>query len=665
MCGIAGFLVGEGANRLEGVDGPALLAAMGAAIAHRGPDDSGVFFQRAEGVGLSHRRLSIIDLSPAGHQPMASACGRYTLVYNGELYNFAELRSDLEKAGRAPVWRGGSDTEVMLACFSAWGVEASLARFDGMFAFAVWDGQARRLTLARDRAGEKPLYYGLVGGALVFGSELRALCAFPGFDRTIDARALGRYIRFLATPSPDSIFAGVRKLPPGQFLVVARADLAAGLPAPRAFWRATEVFAQARANEFSGTMEAAVDRLDEILRRAIAQRVVADVPLGAFLSGGFDSTLIVALMQAEAARPVRTFTIGFDDPAFDESPHAAAVARHLGTDHVAARVTSKEAMDTIARLPAIYDEPFADSSQIPTAILCALVRERMTVALSGDAGDELFGGYQRYFATAQGWKYIAAAPAPLRRAAAQAYLATTRTLPAALTGRRNGLLKALNPDFAPKIAGALAARDEWELYEGFLAGLGAAPDILADRAHDFRPPQASAWSALQGDVFHKMMLMDFVGYLPDDILVKVDRAAMAVGLETRVPFLDPDVVAFAWSLPLAMKVEAGRGKLILRKLVERYVPTALMERPKQGFGLPLGDWLRGPLRDWAEELLSERRLRADGFFDARAVRALWENHLAGANKGQPRVWPILMFNAWFEAMGRAPTRPLPQAAPAL
>jgi asparagine synthase (glutamine-hydrolysing) len=650
MCGIAGFLTSAGGNGFgTAAKGLNILAGMGSAIAHRGPDDSGEFFLADEGIGLAHRRLSIIDLSPAGHQPMSSACGRYTLVFNGEIYNFLDIKHELILSGRAPAWRGTSDTEVMLAAFCAFGVEAALEKFNGMFAFALWDRQERRLTLARDRAGEKPLYYGMVRGALVFGSELRALCAYPGFEKTIDPRALERYLRFLAVPAPDAIFKDVRKLPPGEFVMVSRADLDAGLPTPKPYWRSESSFVEARANPLDIDMEQAIDMLDATMRRAVGRRMIADVPLGAFLSGGIDSTLVVAMMQAQTSRPVRTFTIGFDDESFDESPFAAAVAKHLGTAHVEARVTSKEALDTILRLPTIYDEPFADSSQIPTAVLCALVRERMTVAMSGDAGDELFGGYQRYFATALGWKFLKLGPAPLRRVAASAYVAAARGAANAFAARRGGLPVWLNPDYTPKIAAALSARDERELYEGFLAGLAPPSDVLRVRA-DLGAPRLARWQHLPGDLFHKMMYMDFVGYLPDDILVKVDRAAMAVGLETRVPFLDPEIVDFAWRLPLSRKLEMGRGKLILRGLVNRYVPANLMERPKQGFGLPVGAWLRGSLRPWAEELLSEARLKNDGFFDAARVRALWGDHLAGSNTAQPRIWPILMFNAWHDAM---------------
>ncbi|MGJ0531963.1 asparagine synthase (glutamine-hydrolyzing) [Methylocystis sp.] len=658
MCGIAGFLIGSDANLLALSNPDAALAAMGAAIAHRGPDDADSVFMAEDGVGLVHQRLSIIDLSPAGRQPMTSACGRYVLVYNGELYNFPDLKADLEASGRAPAWRGTSDTEVMLAAFSAWGIEASLKRINGMFAIAVWDRKERRLTLARDRAGEKPLYYGTVRGSLVFGSELRAICAFPAFDAAIDTTALGQFLRFLAVPSPYSIFRGVHKLPPGHYLTIARGDLQGGLPSPRAYWRAARSYGEARRDMFAGDMTEAVSQLDTLLRRSVKRMMIADVPLGAFLSGGFDSTLIVALMQAQSSRPIRTFTIGFDDPRFDESPHAATVAKHLGTEHIEARVTSREALDTIVRLPMIYDEPFADSSQVPTSILCALAREQLTVALSGDAGDELFGGYQRYFASAQGWKYIRALPRPLRKALANSYTslagAMVASLPSSISTHQHGLLKALNPAIVPKIANALSARDDYDLYEGFLSGLDGSAGILHADAGNFDPPGAAQWSELPGDIYHKMMFMDFIGYLPDDILAKVDRAAMAVGLETRIPFLDPEVIDFAWRLPLSMKIEAGRGKLILRKLVEQYVPNTIMERPKQGFGLPIGDWLRGSLRPWAEELLNEHRLRSDGLFDAAKVRALWSDHLSSRYNSQPRIWQILMFNAWLDAMRSYP-----------
>ncbi|WP_330728429.1 asparagine synthase (glutamine-hydrolyzing) [Burkholderia multivorans] len=655
MCGIDGFL---NSVAFDEETARGTLARMTASLAHRGPDAQGLWVDPAAGIALGHRRLAIVDLSVHGRQPMASACGRYVMVFNGEIYNHRELRAQLERVGRAPAWRGHSDTEVLLAAFAAWGVDATLRRATGMFALALWNRESRVLTLARDRIGEKPLYYGRIGDALVFASELKALRAYPGFDGEIDRDALCLYLRHSAVPAPHTIYRGIRKLPPGTWIQFEHAQ---DTPRIRTYWALEHAIDAGHDEPFAGTAAEAVDRLDTVLRQAVARQMEADVPLGAFLSGGVDSSAIVALMQAQSAAPVDTFTIGFHEAGYDEAGYAKAVARHLGTRHTELYVTADHALEVVPKLPAIYDEPFSDASQIPTFLVAELTRRHVKVSLSGDGGDELFGGYTRYFLTPRLWRKL-------------------HRVPAAVRTRIAGALHALRPDHADQLAAV--AQGAWGAGE-----LRESPTRIGDRLHKLghvmtadsriglyrllmssvhhperialaghEPPTpldtASAWPA-HLSFAEQAMAIDTLTYLPTDILTKVDRAAMAVSLETRMPFLDHHVVEFAWRLPASLRLPEGQSKALLRRLLDRYVPTELIDRPKQGFCAPIDHWLRGALRDWADALLQPSRLRDEGFFDAAAVERLWRQHQAGRMNWQHQLWTVLMFQAWLDAQRTA------------
>jgi asparagine synthase (glutamine-hydrolysing) len=651
MCGLAGFLEPAGFAQAEGEE---RARAMAQRLVHRGPDDEGVWSDGEAGVCLAHRRLSILDLSPSGHQPMASAGGRFVTAFNGEIYNYADLRRELESAGAAPAWRGHSDTEVLLAGFEAWGVAATAARTVGMFALAVWDRHERSLSLARDRMGEKPLYYGWQGGAFLFGSELRALRAHPAFAGTVDRRALTLLLRYAYVPAPYSIHEGIAKLAPGTVLTLPHG---ASEPVVRPYWTLREAVEEGRRHPFAGTDVEAVGELETRLRAAVGLQMVADVPLGAFLSGGVDSSTIVALMQAQSSRPVRTFTIGFHEKAWDEAVHARAVAAHLGTDHTELYVSPQDVLDVVPGLPDFYDEPFADASQVPTILVARLARQHVTVSLSGDAGDELFGGYSRYFMARGLWDRVRPLPAPLRSLAARGLTGVPARawdwlgrpvaglLPAGWRGRPLGVR-------AHQFAELLKARSPDEIFHGIVSHWhdpvsavvgGAEPTtVLVDR---------SAWPPV-ADFEQRMMYLDALSYLPDDVLTKVDRAAMSTSLETRVPLLDHRIVEFAWTLPTRLKIREGRGKWILRQVLDRYVPRELIERPKVGFGVPLASWLRIDLRDWAEELLDESRLRREGYLHPGPVRRKWREHLGGGQNWHHALWNVLMFQAWLEAEGR-------------
>lgn len=651
MCGLVGFLSPGQFSRAE--TALALLQRMAQAILHRGPDSAGYWHDSA-GIALGHRRLSVLDLSPAGAQPMQSACSRFVMAFNGEIYNHLDLRRELMGLGCAPAWRGHSDTETLLAGFSAWGVRATVERCIGMFAFAVWDKKDHALTLGRDRLGEKPLYYGWQGGGqeacFLFGSELAALKAHPAFVAGINRDALALYMRHNAIAAPHSIYQGIYKLPPGHLLTV---SLTQREPVLAPYWALPQVAERGVAEPFVGSDTDAVNALEALLKDAVAKQMLADVPLGAFLSGGIDSSTVVALMQAQSSRPVKTFTIGFNEEGYNEAVHAKAVAQHMGTDHTELYVTPQQAMDVIPKLPGLYSEPFSDSSQIPTYLVSQLARQQVTVSLSGDAGDELFCGYARYTLARDLWHKLGRVPRGMRMLGA----AGIRALPA--TGW-NALLAPLRPvlptalrkanigDKLHKGASLLNARQVDELYLKLVTHWEPESVLLGSqepRTHLHGNPLP-----LHGlDAVQRMMALDAMTYLPDDILVKVDRAAMGVSLETRVPFLDHRVVEFAWRLPQALTLRDGVGKWVLREVLYRHVPKELIERPKMGFGVPIDQWLRGPLRNWAEDLLIESRLRQEGFFNPAPIRQKWAEHLSGQRNWAYHLWDVLMFQAWLES----------------
>jgi asparagine synthase (glutamine-hydrolysing) len=642
MCGIAGFWA-QGAFQHNHGDA---VRRMTSAIAHRGPDGAGQWIDTQTGIALGHRRLAILDLSREGDQPMRSASGRYIIVFNGEIYNFEELRAELP----GQRWRGHSDTEVLLAAFDRWGIAASLPRVAGMFAIAVFDTVERRLHFIRDRLGEKPLYYGWLGPTLLFGSELKALRAFPGWNGTINRDAVSLYLRHNYIPAPHSIYRSVHKVLPGTMLSF-NADAAGSDPVLTEYWSAVDVAVRGCAGPIDASEPELVDELDRQLRRTIRQEMVADVPLGAFLSGGIDSSLIVALMQREASIPVRTFTIGFNESQYNEAHHAKAVAEELGTDHTELFVTPDEAMAVIPRLPTLYDEPFADASQIPTFLVSSLARRHVTVSLSGDGGDELFGGYHRYFHAEQLWRGLGRIPAPGRRWVGSAIgRVHSRQWDAMLSPFRSVMPARYRNypagDRIHRVAEVMQIGSPEALYHRVVSGW-LRPEQVALGSHE--PPtllsNRSGWPPLDG-FFSQMMCLDAITYLPDDILVKVDRASMGVSLESRAPFLDHRIFEFAWRMPLRSKTRNGVGKLPLRTLLRRLAPRSLTERPKMGFGVPLDRWLRGPLRAWADDLLDERQLRHAGYFDPTIVRQHWLEHLSGSSNWQYQLWDILMFEAW-------------------
>lgn len=662
MCGFAGFYdFSLGAEQAAHI-----LAGMASRLAHRGPDDQGIWSEPETGIHLVHRRLAVVDLSSTGHQPMRSASGRYVIIFNGEIYNYRELRAELEQSGSR--WRGHSDTEVLLAGIEAWGVCEALRHCVGMFALALWDRKARKLYLARDRLGEKPLYYGWVNKTFLFGSELKALRAHPVWRGEIDRKAATLFMRHNYIPAPFSIYKGIYKLPPGCFLTLSWEALTAGKAltpfsepksagsqlAPLAYWSAYEAAEKGCAAPFEGSDEEAITELEGRLREAVAGKMIADVPLGAFLSGGIDSSMVAALMQAQSGQPVRTFSIGFHEKGYNEAVYAAQVARHLGTDHTELYISSQEAMAVIPRLPVIYDEPFADSSQIPTFLVSELARRHVTVALSGDGGDELLGGYNRYSWCRQIWNILGRIPRFGRQIAAEmlrapppwvwdrVFAGVGPLLPARLRQVHPGdklhkLATILAADSPAVIYGQLIS--QWQSPGGIVIN-GSEPLGVADKV----------WShPTLTDLTERMMFLDLLTYLPDDILTKVDRASMAVSLEVRVPLLDHRLVEFAWRLPIRLKVRDGVGKWMLRQILYRYVPRELVERPKMGFGVPIDTWLRGPLRDWTEDLLDENKLKQEGYFHAGPIREKWEEHLTGRRNWQYPLWCVLMFQAWLDA----------------
>ncbi|MEQ1530067.1 MAG: asparagine synthase (glutamine-hydrolyzing) [Methylococcales bacterium] len=642
MCGLVGFL--GGVALMCGDE--ALLRSMTDTIIHRGPNDSGVWCHSEQRIGLGHRRLAIVDLSPAGHQPMVSNLERYVIAFNGEIYNHLNIRTELEVLGLSPVWRGHSDTETLLAGIEAWGLEATLKKAIGMFAIALWDRQTMELTLARDRMGEKPLYYGWQGDGVkrvfLFGSELKALKAHPAFMAEIDRGALCLLMRHNYIPAPYSIYQGIAKLEPGCLLTVSLTQ-----PKPRIlkYWSALEAARAGVAKPFAGTADEAVVALEVLVKDAVRQQMVADVPLGAFLSGGIDSSTVVALMQVQSSRPVKTFTIGFNEEGYSEAVHAKTVAQHLGTEHTELYVSPQQAMGVILELPSLYCEPFADSSQIPTFLVNQLAKQQVTVSLSGDAGDELFCGYKRYQLTANLWKQLSIIPRPLRSMAAKGITAIS---PQTWNRYTDFFPWTSVGDKLHKGAAVITSASSAELYLGMVSSWS---DPAALVVGAIEPPTLLIGNSpllLEFSEIQRMMMLDTITYLPDDILVKVDRAAMGNSLECRVPFLDHRVVEFAWSLPMKYKLRGVETKWALRQVLYRHVPSELIERPKMGFGLPIDKWLRGLLRDWAEELLNEQRLQHEGFFHPRLIRQKWAEHLSGSRNWSSQLWGVLMFQAWLE-----------------
>jgi asparagine synthase (glutamine-hydrolysing) len=654
MCGLVGFFGGGwGSGESERV----LAGRMADRIRHRGPDGSDVWADPHWRIALGHRRLAILDLSPAGAQPMHSASRRYVIAFNGEIYNHLEIREDIAAAGTTVAWRGHSDTETLLAAIELWGLEEALVRSVGMFALALYDRRDNVLMLARDRVGEKPLYYGWQGqgrdAAFLFGSELKALSLHPSFRGEISRQALSLYMRHGYVPAPHTIYNGMHKLMPGSILTLAHDTVD---PQVKAYWSARVVAEEGVAQPFDLGPEEAVSELEKHLTRAVGQQMIADVPLGAFLSGGVDSSTVVALMQAQSSLPVKTFSIGFHEEEYNEAKHAKAVAKHLGTDHTELYVAPEQAQAIIPALPTMYDEPFADSSQIPTFLVSQLARRHVAVSLSGDGGDELFAGYERYRVTSRFWNRLSKVPRPLRAAAARGLTSISprswnKVAAAVEPVLPDALRMTLPGDKIHKGAGVLASDSVAELYHGLASSWrnpaalvlgGDEPPTVLTRDM----PQMTKLSDIE-----KMMAVDLLTYLPDDILVKVDRAAMSVSLETRVPLLDHRVIEFAWRLPMVYKLREGETKWALRQLLYRHVPRALIDRPKMGFGIPLGEWLRGPLRSWAEALLDESRLEREGFFRPAQIRDMWAAHLQGDVNEQYRLWIVLMFQAWLEEQG--------------
>jgi len=649
MCGITGFI-----NPAMIGDKQGLLTTsetMANTLNHRGPDGSGTFADAQFGVALAHRRLAIIDLTDCGAQPMRSVDGRLTITFNGEIYNFQEIRTELESAGGPFLpWRSSSDTEVMLAAIQVWGLETALSRFVGMFAFALWDQDQHVLHLARDRMGEKPLYYGRAGNSLVFGSELKALRAYPGFSPELDMEALSLYLRFQYVPEPRSIYTGVAKLSPGHLLTVHADALHDLTPVP--YWTLSETVINAQAAPFSGTETEAADQLEGLLRSSVRNQMLADVPLGALLSGGIDSSLITALMQQESCRPIRSFTIGFDDAAYDESASARQIAAHIGTDHTELFVTPDHVLDLIETLPDLYDEPFSDASQLPTHLVAQITRNHVTVCLTGDGGDEAFAGYNRHFWAPAIWNKISRFPTGLRSLTARALQQISPGSYETLFSALGHLLPKASRVSTPghklhKLADILSMESREALYKQLCSTWSDPAKLLGvpEPSTDIDLPDS--WPPF-ADYTRQMQYLDTITYLTGDILHKVDRATMGVSLESRAPYLDHRVLEFAWRLPVSMLIRKKQGKHILRTILDRSVPKELMDRPKMGFGIPIDKWLRGPLKEWAYSLLDPTRLRRQGMLDVALITRQLNEHMSGQRDNQYRLWNILMLQSWLD-----------------
>lgn len=643
MCGIAGFW-SPPSNESGALE---MLVPMTSAVAHRGPDDYGLWCDPALGIGMGHRRLSIIDLSPQGHQPMFSCSGRYVIVFNGEIYNFERLRKELPPAP----WRGHSDTEVILAAVEAWGLSAAVKRFVGIFAFALWDRAERRLHLVRDHVGVKPLYYGWNSGCLLFASELKGIRAHPRFSGELDRDAIAAYLRHGYIPAPHSVYRNIHKLEPGT---IATFNGVSSEPLFARYWSASEAAVAGMRQPFKGSASEAMEQLETLLLDAVDLQMVSDVPLGAFLSGGIDSSLVVSLMQAQSARPVQTFSIGFREDDYNEAPHAAAIARHLGTEHTELYVSEELAQQYVPTIASLYDEPFADSSQIPTYLVSKLAREHVTVSLSGDGGDELFAGYNRYAWTDRTWRSIRFLGSPARRILGKTLLA----VPPVCWNRLLHPLRTVMPGTrgdgvmsqkAYRLGRLMQNADRASYYRDLISLLLEPEKIMIGATEAETSFQTNwDWKSLP-DYVSQMQCVDMLTYLPDDILVKVDRASMAVGLEARVPLLDHRAVEFAWQIPLSLKVHDGQSKWLLRRVLEKYVPAALFERPKMGFGVPVGQWLRGPLRDWAESLLDPARINSTGLLRTAEVNQLWTQHCSCVHDWKYQLWSLLMLQSWLSS----------------
>jgi len=650
MCGITGFISEESLDKAYSVN---ILKNMTETLHHRGPNDTGFWCEGERDPFLGHKRLSILDISQAGHQPMESADQRYILVFNGEIYNHFDLRKTLDQSNKSIGWKGSSDTETLLTCLSNWGVTKTLSEVNGMFSFALWDKKERVLTLARDRMGEKPLYYGWLEKTFIFGSEVKALRKHPRFKSEIDRNSLSLLLRHNCIPAPYSIFKGIKKLKPGHLLKISADNFnKARQTESICYWNLKEFISTCQSNRFEGSENEAVDLTESYLKKSIKRQMISDVPLGAFLSGGIDSSTVVALMQEQSSSSIKTFTIGFEESNSNEAEEAKKVAEYLGTDHTEMNLSPKDALAVIPKLPEIYCEPFSDSSQIPTFLVSKLASEKVTVALSGDGGDEIFGGYNRYLLAHSMWSKMKSIPFSIKfllslgirsfspRNLDKIYNVTKIILPESLQIINAG-------EKLKKFSEVLDIKDNFSFYQ-HLSSHWPNPSSVLLNSVEPKTLINRAELMPEIDFIHWMMYMDSQTYLPDDILVKTDRAAMANSLETRIPLLDKDLMELSWSFPLSMKIKNGKGKNLLRKVLSRHIPNELVERPKQGFGIPLGDWLKGPLEDWTESLINKKRIEEEGFFDYNVLSNLWKNHKKGAINAPYHLWDILMFQAWNE-----------------